>query len=618
MSERGATDTPRDLRVLMPYRLDYFARSMDTTLATMWLALREHCDMVFWGPGFPGYDPARTIDEVVVEQAPDVVLLPDLHHAEPGLWDELLRGIEHVACPTALFMSDPLSALDERRRYLQRMRPTALLGLGPESGYAAYEDLRADLDCELLVRPLGHDPDLFYAPDPGASRDIDLLICGAANGTAYPVRSRIKQAAAQLAGEWNVVDVGHPGYWECMSTSPARRGQPAFADLLRRSRVVVTGTTYEILSAKYYEVAACGAVGVGDLPAQVGADELRGAMLEIGPDDDVATIAAALRALLDEPERIRQMSTRAEHAARSTDVSARARYTVELLDGLHARHAAARTSAPRTPQLLAAPLRVCVPVDPAAPTARRDWHVLDGPAGELVDELRALLRDADEDLCVLAFDPDAATSADALLLAELARSSHGIAIRPASIGTTALEAGYCCVAVARRDLLDALATVDGPAGIEAAIWTVLATLPTTTLDRPGFDTPAVRARRDCGALDAGIADARTPREPLLHHRRVPGARFARLDPTDERSLANVAQLLAAGYAAAPLELGVPMRCAMSLEQAGARLVQHLESIGLDFDDCSDVIVLERLFSDAELSWLEAEAEEQPTASERAA
>lgn len=84
MSTRDAPDAARDLRVLMPYRLDYFARSMDTTLATMWLALREHCDMVFWGPGFPGYDPARTIDEVEREVSADVVLLPTCTTRSPA------------------------------------------------------------------------------------------------------------------------------------------------------------------------------------------------------------------------------------------------------------------------------------------------------------------------------------------------------------------------------------------------------------------------------------------------------------------------------------------------------------------------------------------------------
>ncbi|MCW2920849.1 MAG: hypothetical protein JWL76_723 [Thermoleophilia bacterium] len=600
-----------DLRVLMPYRLDYFARSMDTTLATMWLAMRECCDMVFWGPGFPGYDPAQTIDDAVRTHAPHVVLLPDLHHATPGLWDDLLVGIDRVTCPTALFLSDPLSALDERRQHLQRLHPTAVLGLGAEAGYDAYADLLAELDCELLVRPLGHDPALFYAPEAGTERDIDVLICGAANGPAYPVRTRIKQAAAMLAPEWNVVDVCHPGYWECVSTSPVRRGQPAFADLLRRSRLVVTGTTYEILSAKYYEVAACGAVGVGDLPAQVGADDLRDAMLEIDPNDDAATIAAAMRTLLEDPARLDAMGMRAEAAARATDVVARARYTVELLAGLLARHGHAAATppdaAPRTRQQLVDPLRVCVRVDPAAPAVRRDWHVLAGAPHEQVDDLRALLRGGSHEQCVLAFDPDAAVSADALLLAELARSTDAIAIRPAAPGATPLEQGFCCVAVDRLRLLDALDSTRGVAAIEAAIWTLLDTHPAVTLAHPGFDTPAVHARRSCGAVDAGIAGADEPSEPLLHHRRIPGARFARLDPSDPGSIEHATELLRAGFTAAPLELGVPVRCGLTLDDAGAELERHLASIGLDVDACSDVVVLERPLSDAELAWLESDA-----------
>lgn len=610
-----------DLRVLMPYCLDYFARSMDTTLATMWLAMAAACDMHFWGPGFPDYDPARTIDEVAHELSPDIVLLPDLHHATPGLWDDLLVGIEGVTCPTVLFMSDPLSALEDRLAHVRRLRPTALLGLGAEAGYAAYDELLAELDCELLVRPLGHDPALFHAPDPGAERDIDLLVCGATGGTAYPVRSRIKQAAAQLAAEWNVVDIGHPGYWECVSTSPVRRGQPAFAELLHRSRLVVTGTTYEILSAKYYEVAACGAVGVGDLPSQVGADELRGAMLEVGRDDDLATIVDAMRALLEDPARIDAMGVRALAAARATDVTARARYTVELLTGLHARRADAATAtrvAQRPPQRLVDPLRICARVDPAAPPARRDWHVLDGAPTDQADDLRTLLRGSRHEQCVLAFDPDAAVTADALLLAELARSTRAVAIRPAASGSTPLEQGFCCVALDRTRLLDALGDAGGVGAIEAAIWRLLDSDAAVTLAHPGFDTPAVHARRMCGAVDAGIAGADAASEPRLHHRRIPGARFARLDPTDRASLEHATDLLRAGFAAAPVELGVPVRCGLTLEQAGAALERHLESIGLDVDQCSDVVVLERPLSDAELTWLELEPESSAAQAARVA
>ncbi len=602
----STSHTPSALRVLMPYRLDFFARSMDTTLATMWLALRDCCDMVFWGPGFPGFDPTRTLDDVAREVAPDVVLLPDLHHAQPGLWDELLAGVEHVSAPKVVFLSDPSSALEQRMAYVERVRPAAVLGLGPASSYAAYDDLLARLDAELLLRPLGHDPDLFFVDAPDAERDIDVLICGATGGDAYPVRTRIKQAAAQLADEWHVVDMGHPGYWECIAAAPTRRGQTSFADMLRRAKVVVTGTTYEILSAKYYEVAACGAVGVGDLPPQVGADDLRGAMLEVAPSDEVSTIAAAMRSLLADPRRLDELRERAHAAARVTDITARAAFTVELLEGLLERRGLTRIHhEPRAPQRIDDTLRACIRVDAAAPTGRRDWHDVAGAPADLAAELTPLLRQSAHDICVLAFDPDAATTAEAQLLAELARSSGGIAIRHAAAGTTPLDRGFCCVAVDRAALLDELPHHDGAAAIEAAVWRLLDSRPVVALSPPGFDTPAARARRSVGALDAGNRAAAEPRDPQLGQRRIPGARLARLDPTDTRAMEHVVELMQDGFAAAPLELVVPLRSGATLDSAVGTLQSILDARGIDIDACCDVIVLERPCSDAELSWLAA-------------
>jgi hypothetical protein len=650
------------LRVLMPQRFDLLGRAMDSNITTQWLALGEHCDVVFWSPGLRGFD-GRSLDRAVRDNDCDLVLLPDFHHAIPGMWEPVIEGIERCGAPTAWYLGDPDSALAERRAFFHRVRPAAVVINCGYDVYHALNDLVEELGCRIVGVPLGYDTALFHPPAAGAGRDLDVLLAGADTPVeVYPLRRRLKDVVRALAeaGRLRCHDQGHPGYWETVQRGPVGRGQASYADLLRRSRLVVTGTAFGGLPRKYWEGAACGAVGIGDLPDHVGAVELAPGMLRVDVDERDDAIAARILALLDDPTGLDALSAAAIAGVARADHSTRARAIAEGLA------AVAGSERPRRPRVVPAPPRfhgvVAAPDPRLAPTPRTDWHSVwdhgvDGASRTRRTE--AALQASDADVVVIAFDPDAALPTDGLVLAEQvrARGGGGVVVRPGRGDGIGLGGrGMAAVAVDRETMLAALADERGRAGVERAVFAIAARDGLLLLENAAFEHPLAAILRLDAAFDRPVPGEPSPaiailgaavqevvlrcpdevghevcgwvagrtrlpvagapgpgdgvdgargEDPELHEKHLRGARFVAVDPGDATTVAAVVTLALTGTA--PIEIAVPYAAGCTPEAVVEPILAAFAARGADPEAGAEMVVLERPLWAAEVAWLAARA-----------
>ena len=643
-----------DLRVLLPERFDVLSRAMDTNLVDQWFFLREACELIPWGPGLPGFDPALELDAVAELTGADIVLLPDLHHGIPGLWDDLWRGAERVACPVVWHLTDFGSALDQRRAVLERIRPDAVLLNSPEALLSDYQDLFDAHGIRRLVVSWGFDAIQFSA-EPATERTIDLLICGCDEPEwVYPVRRKIKAAARTLT-ERVIVDLEHPGYWE-VHGSAAGRGQAGFADLLRRSKLVTTGSAFASLPRKYWESASCGAVGVGDLPPRdPDVDRFRGCSLEIDPEWPVERIAEELRQLLDNPQRLAQLSGAGPAAVAACDHRLRAHeYVAAFRSLMHDRP----LTRPATPPTLPDALRVAAAVDPSAvPATRADWRDIwrsEVPGGSRGIRLEQHLTSNADELCVIALDPDAARHVDAAMVVCEAAATGQVVVRSVASDEhqTLLDHPWALVAAPRAALLTALRAQPAWYGVEAAVLTLAADIGARVL--PGGSvidlaghlawlvaagegqslTPeqyrerlvalAERAEREQRPLVAAEALGRAatlggdpslgvrtayehcgpPCPPALQEPLGDEA-FLIFDPQRPESVAAIAGYAARGPSVKPLAIGIGMWSGLSVQLAFSLLADRLYEAGVNLDFSAEMRLLERPLWAVEVAWLTA-------------
>ncbi len=620
---------------------------MDTSIVSQWLGLQGACDLVLWGPSLDGFVPGMPLDEVAEHVDADVVLLPDLHHAIPDLWADLWEGAERCRRPVVYNLGDFGSEVAKRRAMWERIRPAAVLLQYSPSVLSpfGYDDLFARLGTEALVVPMGFDAVQFCAPPAGAERDIDLLVAGCEDPAIYPVRTAVRAAAAHLSDEFNVVDLGHPGYWETFGIQG--RGQAQYADLLRRTRLALTGTGFSALMRKYWEVAGCGAVGVGDLPTgEPDHERFTGAMLQIDPAWSPERIADAIREVLRDRARCDELSAQAILAAQGCDHSDRGELYAQALSTVALN--GARSHGPRPAPPARPALTVCAAPDPAAvPSVRADWVDIWslGAPGASRTRRTELAMAGDHDVVVLAFDPDAALEADALVLATACRRSGQVVIRPGQqLGDDLLVTEWSAVAAPRDALRRALGEQRGRAGVEAAVVCLSREIGWQILDGPAYADPAaalmrlslhaaspgiehalsqaLNQRRPTTASElAGIYTAARPGAPVLvagvhtdtalppqdpECDLLDGGAFIRFDPRTPDGAAAIVRHAQRGPDAPPLHIGVPLSAGVSIADAFSLLGGALEQAGIDASEGADLALLERPLFEAELAWLEAE------------
>jgi len=634
------------VRLLMPQRFDVLGRSMDTNIVTQWLALEAACDLVLWGPGLDGFVPGMPLDEAADYVDADVVLLPDLHHAIPWLWTDLWAGIERSNRPVVWHLVDQGSEISKRRAVWERIQPAAVLINYSERDLTTYgyDDLRERYGTDVLYVPCGFDGIEFHAPAADAERDIDLLISGAQNPyEAYPMRNRIKQAARTLAGEFRVLEVGHPGYWETTGVVEGR-GQAQYGDLLRRSRLATTGTGYSGITRKYWEAAACGAIGVGDLPRdQPERPRFVGSSLEVDPSWSDERIAEEMRRLLTDRDRCQALSRAGMEAVRGCDHRERAHDYVEALATVALDRN--RVRRPRPFPSSAPARKICAAAEPTAvPGVRPNWvdvWTVGSSGASRTRRVEAALA-GDQDVVVIAFDPDATLDVDALILATACRATGRVVVRPGhDTRGDVFAADWSAVAAPRAALQQAVTAERGRAGLEAALialgqaqgWQVLPggayTDPASALlrltvhpspsgtDRAvngalaqhrfttaaelfglrsvngwGIEPPVV------GAHPEAPTPAQDPECELLE-----GGAFARFDAREPRTVEAIAAHARLGAAAPPLHIGIPLSAGLSVTDALAVLGSVLETQGVDPSGGPDLVILERPLFEVEIAWL---------------
>jgi len=133
----------------------------------------------------------------------------------------------------------------------------------------------------------GFDSSVFQ--DGNKERDIDVLIHGSlgedTHKWVYPVRNWLAEVLPEI-GEKEGLKVekwSHPGYW---SKAERLGGEftRLYSEILNRSKIAIGGSSYWRLPLKkFYEVPACGAILLSDLPLE---DRIffDGRIIEVDPD----------------------------------------------------------------------------------------------------------------------------------------------------------------------------------------------------------------------------------------------------------------------------------------------------------------------------------------------
>ncbi|GAF93114.1 unnamed protein product, partial [marine sediment metagenome] len=118
----------------------------------------------------------------------------------------------------------------------------------------------------------GYDSSVFR--DRGVERDIDVLIHGSlgedTHNWVYSVRNWLADVLPKIGEEegFRVERWGHPGYWP-KGERPKGNFTGAYSEVLNRAKIAIGGSSHWRLALKkFYEVPACGAILLSDLPLE--------------------------------------------------------------------------------------------------------------------------------------------------------------------------------------------------------------------------------------------------------------------------------------------------------------------------------------------------------------
>jgi hypothetical protein len=284
----------------------------------------------------------------------------------------------------------------------------------------------------------------------------------------------------------------------------------------------------------------------------------------------------------------------------------------------------------RSRPALAAPValrKICASAEPeAVPSVRPDWidiWAVGEPGSSRTQRVRLAL-EGDEEIVVIAFDPDAAFNADALVLANACRASGRVAIR---------SAGWALAAAPRQKLAAALAAGKGGRdGLERAILelgfdvlegvaytdpaSMLLAQMTMPLNLTEFDRLLARAQAENRTTTANELEGRAalcyvgpapvvdgllpvvePQDPEC--KLVKDAAFVRFDP------ANLEPIVELARAGTPVNIAVPLTCGIGMYDAFSRIARALSEAGINTRTCSELALIERQLFECEIAWLQA-------------
>lgn len=207
------------------------------------------------------------------------------HLIVPDEWFHRIQGtLEGCVLPPIELLGDHWIpwAISKKRDYLQKNRIQHAFVFS-ERFQNPYIDL-AEMHSVLQ----GFNSRVFR--DRGGERDIDILVHGSLGEDTfpwvYPVRNWLAEILPEIGIKegLNVVYWKHPGYWPEKGLATDNIHLEAYASILNRSKIAVGGSGYWRLPfKKFYEVPACGAILISDLPLE-NTQFFEGRIISISPE----------------------------------------------------------------------------------------------------------------------------------------------------------------------------------------------------------------------------------------------------------------------------------------------------------------------------------------------
>ena len=191
------------------------------------------------------------------------------HVVVPDEWFHKLDGtLSGCEVPVVELLGDHLVpwAIDKKKKYMDNngIRQAIVFSDRFQEQYRGL----VDMHCVLT----GYDSPVFQ--NKNRKRDIDILIHGSLGDDThkwvYPVRNWLSEILPEIGEKegLNVERLDHPGYWPD-GERPKGGFTGMYSDMLNRSKIAIGGSSHWRLPLKkFYEVSACGAILLSDLPLE--------------------------------------------------------------------------------------------------------------------------------------------------------------------------------------------------------------------------------------------------------------------------------------------------------------------------------------------------------------
>eukprot|EP00727_Mastigamoeba_balamuthi_P000006 m51a1_g10001 hypothetical protein (437) ;mRNA; r:76748-78238 len=319
----AASPTARPFRVLFTCDWDYYITCVSRWFIHLYEQMAETpgVEARLWGPGFPGWDHSRPLLDNVRAGGmgggafePDFVFRLHFYHNRTYAERYRIGSADEFGARSA---GDPPVALWYHECVAFEKLPTASRELvfecpplNADVMFFAYANHMAYYPHLAPGRLLVHQPLVAHAKmlansDPASERQIDVLLVGAIGKQWYELRPKyhrlIKRGLMPGKAKW----YKHPPYYlpetgsaPSLADAEARK----FVELLEDAKIVLTDSSKRKYAVrKYMEIAAAGALIIGDIPGER-EEEFRRFVVELQPNSTDDEIVSTVRWWLEHKE----------------------------------------------------------------------------------------------------------------------------------------------------------------------------------------------------------------------------------------------------------------------------------------------------------------------------
>jgi hypothetical protein len=303
----------RALRLLHLCPREVYLRKMSRVRFHSMAAIAKIADVVWSGPGWPGYDHERTvqanIDRLYRDQpGPDLVV---------GYQPLQMRGFAATEAPRCLRYNEMYDA-DWTAREIEDTRASLVVCHHRNDFLDWGQRLGSAGDAPVLVH-IPHCAERRIFRDYGLPKTRDLLLVGARGATTllgahYPLRDRLAGILQRMGHRYACAELPHPGYDR--DDAHTDRYAIEFARAINTTKICVTCSgAPRSRFAKYVEVPMAGAALAADLPDEFEGEHWRDHMIVLDRSQTDEEIEATLVWWLEHDAAREQLTARGRQVA---------------------------------------------------------------------------------------------------------------------------------------------------------------------------------------------------------------------------------------------------------------------------------------------------------------